>query len=307
MRPFDAGVPVAGARETRETARMTFRALLPAVAVLAAILIAFLANFALPHQVVHGLEAFAAAWSVYVVGRLAVRLSAREKVIQRMNAERESAERLAALTTLAAGAAHELATPLATIAVVASDLSRRKETAEDAALLTHEVSRCREILEQLSARAQRSESPATLEPRALLKVIQGRVPIRMQNRIDLVVEEGTPALTLPVDVIANAVAGLVKNGIEASDGHARVTLSVGVDDTGTQIVVEDRGAGMTPDLVARVGEPFLTTKEAGQGMGLGVFLARLVAQRLGGALLVESEVGRGTRILFDLPRAEAQA
>jgi len=65
--------------------------------------------------------------------------------------------------------------------------------------------------------------------------------------------------------------------------------------------VVDSGSGMSPDTLNRLGEPFFTTKAPGKGMGLGIFLARVFAERLGGNLAFESEIGRGTRATLELP------
>jgi two-component system sensor histidine kinase RegB len=65
--------------------------------------------------------------------------------------------------------------------------------------------------------------------------------------------------------------------------------------------VKDRGRGIAPELLGRIGEPFFTTKAAGQGMGLGVFLARAVVERLGGDLVFDSQFGAGTSAILRLP------
>ena len=80
-----------------------------------------------------------------------------------------------------------------------------------------------------------------------------------------------------------------------------VTVSAAVEGRSLQFLVEDTGAGMNEETLRHVGEPFFTTKEPGRGMGLGVFLVRTLAHRLGGGLTFESAVGRGTRVTFELP------
>jgi two-component system sensor histidine kinase RegB len=67
------------------------------------------------------------------------------------------------------------------------------------------------------------------------------------------------------------------------------------------ITIEDRGDGIPEDVLARVGEPFFTTKQPGHGMGLGVFLARTFFESRGGALVIESSPGAGTRAIVRLP------
>jgi two-component system sensor histidine kinase RegB len=69
------------------------------------------------------------------------------------------------------------------------------------------------------------------------------------------------------------------------------------------LTVRDRGAGMPPEVLARAGDPFFTTKQPGRGMGLGLFLARSVVERLGGTLELESSPGRGTTVSVTLPIA----
>jgi two-component system sensor histidine kinase RegB len=82
-----------------------------------------------------------------------------------------------------------------------------------------------------------------------------------------------------------------------------VRLVVRGDPEAVSFLVEDDGIGMAPDVLARAGEPFFTTKGPNAGMGLGVFLARGVAESLGGALALESVQGRGTTVTLRVPRA----
>jgi len=72
-----------------------------------------------------------------------------------------------------------------------------------------------------------------------------------------------------------------------------------------RIVVADEGPGMSADVLARAGEPFFTTKAPGSGMGLGLFLARSLAEQLGGTLSLDSTTGRGTRATLELPAEPA--
>jgi two-component system sensor histidine kinase RegB len=73
-------------------------------------------------------------------------------------------------------------------------------------------------------------------------------------------------------------------------------------DAGTlEIAIRDRGAGMPGEILARIGEPFFTTKPPGRGMGLGLFLARAVIEAVGGTLEIDSTAGEGTEVLVSLP------
>jgi two-component system sensor histidine kinase RegB len=68
-----------------------------------------------------------------------------------------------------------------------------------------------------------------------------------------------------------------------------------------RIEVEDSGPGMSPDILARAGEPFFTTKDPGRGMGLGLFLTRVVLERIGGSVAIDSTPGQGTRVVLNVP------
>ena len=83
--------------------------------------------------------------------------------------------------------------------------------------------------------------------------------------------------------------------------HISASVDRGGDARSLRLVIIDRGAGMSADVLARVGEPFYTTKAPGRGMGLGMYLARAVVEGIGGTLIIESTPGRGTRLTVVIP------
>jgi two-component system sensor histidine kinase RegB len=106
-----------------------------------------------------------------------------------------------------------------------------------------------------------------------------------------------------VQGLVQVLSNLVTNGLHASRGReAPVVVSCDVLSSVVRFTVQDRGHGIPRDQLDRVGEPFFTTKPPGQGMGLGLFLARAFADRHGGQLVVASEEGKGTRVTLELPR-----
>lgn len=213
-------------------------------------------------------------------------------------------QKLVSLATLAAGAAHELSTPLGTIAVVARELERHlgddADAADDARLIRAEVDRCAAILRQLAADAGEGtgEAPAPLPLSALLAQTCHKLPVTL----DLPPDIAEARLTVPRDLVARALRGLVKNAVQAS-GDVRVTASRTAND---RVVVEvvDRGPGIDPAILARIGEPFFSTRAQGEGMGLGVFFAREVMARLGGAVSLTSTPGAGTTARIHFPPEE---
>jgi two-component system sensor histidine kinase RegB len=125
----------------------------------------------------------------------------------------------------------------------------------------------------------------------------------IQREVDAVL--AAARVRLPPRAITQALRSLVTNAQDASpaDGMVVVRARMVQRDTGPQLRLEiiDRGPGMTPEVLARLGEPFFTTKAPGRGMGLGLFLARAVIEGVCGTLGILSQVGHGTTVTVGLP------
>ena len=242
--------------------------------------------------------AITAAFVVLFVGRLRRTLDEHEVRREELRALDERGRRFAALATLAGGAAHELASPLQSISVIADGLARRLAGApvpasclDDTALLQAEVRRCKDVLSQLAADAGTpgGEPPSRIALRDLAADAAAGL-----DRVVVVVEDAGFAVDGPRRALTLAVRGLIKNALLADAGAVRVVVE------GSDLVVVDHGHGMTPQVLARAGEPFFTTRETGAGMGLGLFLARTVVEAVGATLTMTSSPGQGTiaRIAF---------
>ncbi len=245
-------------------------------------------------------------WIAYVVVAPLTAFAVRR--LRRQLAESRSrevrTEKLTALATLAAGAAHEMATPLSTIHVVAHELVRATgdegPLAEDARLIAAEVERAREVLGQLSADTGTSmgETTQTVTIDELIDAALQRLPDPDQVRRELG-DLGGLRVRVPRRQLARALRGLIGNALLASPDA--VAVSARRDGPTLELAIDDRGPGMPDELMARLGEPFLTTRPAGEGMGLGVFFARSVIDSAGGALRFERRDGGGTRARVNLP------
>jgi two-component system sensor histidine kinase RegB len=108
-------------------------------------------------------------------------------------------------------------------------------------------------------------------------------------------------LTVPRRAVAQALIALTRNALEASAPDEAVRVVARQEGANFQFVIADRGKGMTPNTLRRIGEPFFTTKEPGKGMGLGTFLVRTLAEQLGGRLTFESSPQTGTLATLELP------
>jgi two-component system sensor histidine kinase RegB len=255
----------------------------------------------------------AAAFIVYFLMRVRRALAARDAELETSRSLAARQERLASLATLAAGAAHELATPLSTIAVVAKELERQAARsgldAADVRLMRDEVERCRRILARMRIDAgdPSGERFARVSVRELLA--DCLADPRPDTAVELSVDDATAAVSaaLPRHAFTQALRGLVENARQASPAGTPVAVRVAADDSRRGLVFEiaDRGPGIPAGVLPRVGEPFFTTKAAGQGMGLGVFLARAIVERAGGELSIASTPGAGTTARLWLPRLES--
>jgi two-component system, sensor histidine kinase RegB len=261
------------------------------------------------HQGLIAAFAACAVVNCYFITRVSRELQQREFELRQIEKRRAASERLEALSTLAAGAGHELASPLSTIAVIANDLARHLEGApvpasvkEDMSLIRSELAHCRTILDRMSGNAGQAVGEQVGSwpvERILQEIVQG---LRRSNRVRVTGRETCRNSTLfaPLQGLAQALRGLVQNGLDAS-ATGEVTIHVEVDASEVRFIVADQGKGMSPEELARAGEPFFTTKEPGQGMGLGLFLTRNVIERLGGTLEMQSVFGKGTTATVRLP------
>ena len=203
------------------------------------------------------------AWRVAAdAEKLELALATTQDVLQRE-------QRLAALGGLAAAAAHELGTPLATIQVVARELLRASSgnpaAAEDAALILQQAERCRDILKQLSQQPEEGEAAfADVGLKALLEEV-----VEPHRGFDLAFEvavrtasgEAAPRVRRLPEII-HGLSTLVENA--ADFANSRVRVQALVDAGFIEIEVVDDGPGIPPDILPRLGEPYVTSRPQGK-------------------------------------------
>lgn len=259
--------------------------------------------------------AVAAAFVGYFVYRVARALERREREMIALRDWAARTEKVASLSTLAAGAAHELGTPLATIAVVAKELERaasspdghldRDALSSDAQLVREEAERCRRIIAKMAsdAGAAQGTAPRRVAIAEIVERVRASFDKERLSELEVVPTEPRAFVMVPDETLVQVLVNLVSNALDASapgDGSHRVVMNVASRGARVSFTIEDRGCGMSNDVLARLGEPFFSMK-SGRGMGLGLFIARSFAERVGGTLSVESTIGRGSTFVLEVP------
>jgi len=243
------------------------------------------------------------------IGRVIRSLRQRELELASVRERASRSEQLAALTTLAAGAAHELNTPLGTIAVVARELEISCEpdnaasaVLEDARLIRREVDRCQTILSRMRVDiGDEGARHGVVSIADLEKDLREKVNEHELLRLRIVHDGPLDKISGSPRAIEQALLVLLRNAFDASKSDAIVTLFVQQRPEHVRFEVRDAGCGMSEEMLRRAGQPFFTTKEPGRGMGLGLFLVRLVAQQSGGTFSIDSRAGIGTTCVLELP------
>jgi C4-dicarboxylate-specific signal transduction histidine kinase len=240
---------------------------------------------------------------VLVVGRVVT-------AEKRLQAELLHHEKMAAFGLLAAGMAHEIGNPLASIAAQlhvnreTTDLERVRQTFS---VVESEVDRVARLLRDLVTFARRKRDDVTLVQ--LNDVVEDVVRLIAHDpRARKVKIEKRPAVGLPgvrakEDHLVQVLLNLSLNAIDAMAAQGGTLTIETKAETGTVVVrVCDTGPGIAPTVAARIFEPFFTTKPAGRGTGLGLFVSRDIVESLGGQMEVEQTSAQGTTFAVRLPR-----
>jgi two-component system sensor histidine kinase RegB len=236
-------------------------------------------------------------------------LQQRESYLAQLRQQAAEEEHIVRMGLLASGAAHELGTPLAQLAVVLGDWRRMPRIAKDAALIAEveemeaAVKRCKAILTGvlMSAGEARGEAPEVTDVRTFVEAIAQQW--RAANpgtalRCDFGPHDYPRIIADPV--IRQAITNLLDNAREA--GASYINLLVSRDSQWLHLTVRDNGPGFSPQMLADVGKPYRSSKGR-QGGGLGLFLVVNVARKLGGRVDASNGADGGAMVQLRLPFA----
>lgn len=246
------------------------------------------------------------AWRVAEEARqLANALTATELVLQRE-------QHLSALDGLAAAAAHELGTPLATIALVAREMERAlggdKRFAEDVTLLRTQSERCREILKRLTSLSATSEEHMARMPLSSLieEVVSPHRDFGIRIKLEGAEQLGKEPVGRRNPGVIYGLGNLVENAVDFAT--ETVTIRSEWNQAYVRISVLDDGPGFQAEVLDRIGEPYMTTRpgggaadgHSGGGLGLGLFIAKTLLERSGASVSFRNAGGAGKGALVEI-------
>lgn len=243
-----------------------------------------------------------------------------DRQVQQRTKEVVRSEQLASVGFLAAGIAHEINNPLASIAMCSESLEGRVSdlaAAEEAAgpewdvvrsyleMIQREAFRCKQITEKLLDFSRMGDSQK--HPTELRELVHGVVEMvqhlgKYQTK-EVKLLDGLPVVAeVNPQEMKQVVLNLITNGLDSLDPGGVVTIGVEKDADAARIVVDDNGCGMTQEVIQHLFEPFFTRRRGGQGTGLGLSITYRIVQEHGGEIEATSHgPGAGSRFLVTLP------
>ena len=245
----------------------------------------------------------------YAVSTLAMEVQKREAGMTKARERVMRNEQVVAVGALAAGVAHGLGTPLNTMAVLLNDMNGEagsEQWRKNVQTLRAQVQRCREELRRLADVADHHKQ------RQYPDRCIGDVVTALRHQVALThpgcklvfdVSEGSPESSVTGDpTLVQALANLLENAIQAAVSEVHVVVAEVAG--GIQLSIVDDGAGIAPQILEQLGEPFLSARS--EGLGLGFFLANATIERLGGSIEVFSHQASGTQTVVRLPAQKGE-
>lgn len=256
-----------------------------------------------------------AAWAATLVGIVFVagyvsRVAREQRRMQqalgevRTTLQRE--QQVSAVGALAASAAHELGTPLATIALVAKELTRDlpegSEAAEDAALLVSQAQRCRDILAELAERPS-DDSGAEFYPIPLTAIVGSAASHHRRPEIAYTILQrplsdsgGAEPRVQRTPELVHGLANILSNALQFAETEVKVTIEWSAAEIQARVI--DDGPGFPSEVLDRIGEPYISTRADQDGhLGLGLFIARTLLENTGAQLTFENGANGGAAVL----------
>jgi len=231
-------------------------------------------------------------------------------------------ETMSSLGKMAAVVAHEINNPLSGILTYSKLLkkwvdqdetgaARKEEAIQCLDLITSESRRCGDLVKSLLSFSR--QGPMNVQPTDINKVVQQCVLLLRHNlehasiQLNLGMADGLPRLQCDPSQIEQVLLALIVNAMDAMPRGGNLWLETKLSDDAARvsIAVRDDGGGIAPEILPKIFDPFVTTKEHGHGTGLGLAVSRSIIERHSGKISVQSELGKGTTVTITLPAPRA--
>ena len=246
------------------------------------------ANFAISAEII-----------IYFISRMAATLKQQEQEIAMARDAQLRDEQLLAVGTLAAGTAHELGTPLNTMKLIVDEMLLDGDNQADVVLLNQQIEQCKITLKQLLTTAEESQS-TQLEAQSVrlyLDSILARWQLLrplLKTQIQFIESPEISVIFHPT--IAQSILNLLNN---ASDASQQVDINISWNANTATINIRDFGPGLDAEKIATLGQPFVSDKA--EGLGLGLFLSQATLTRFGGSVTLQNAAEGGTLTQIMLP------
>ncbi|PIE57378.1 MAG: PAS domain-containing sensor histidine kinase [Desulfobulbus propionicus] len=239
---------------------------------------------------------------------------------QEFQAQFYQAEKMATVGTLAAGVAHEINNPLTAISGFAEGLKRRisrlegkiesddcEDFKEYIDTIIKECYRCRDIVRTLltfSRPVSSSRRPVDLNQCVsdTLFILKHHFRDKHDLTVQVMLDDKLPMIMGDESQLKQVIINLLTNAFDATAEGGAITVHTREEESGgVQVVVEDSGDGISPEVIDKLFEPFFTTKPVGKGIGIGLSTCYAIVNRHGGEITVESTEGEGSLFIVTLP------
>lgn len=243
---------------------------------------------------------------VFFVARLDRNRRESDKALEALRRQAAEEDHIIRMGLLASGAAHELGTPLSSMSVILGDWARLPEVAwspelaVDLSDMKVELDRCKAIVSGIlmSAGDLRGENPSVTTVRALFGEIAAEWRARTDGELRFVDTFGEDEAIVADPGLRQIIGNVIDNAQEVSP--RLVIIEIRREGENLVIAVSDEGPGFAPEMLARVGQPYASTKGR-HGGGLGLFLVANVVRKLGGSVSVENREAGGATVQIELP------
>ena len=249
----------------------------------------------------------------YFVARISSTVRKQDRALAEAREEALRSDRILALGTLAAGTAHELGTPLSTMAVITGELlndyQNDKELTPELELLKEQIQRCKTILGRMSSDAGQSQADAGNKIR-IDSYIQNLINNWQQTRADIDIDfELKPSAEMPEIIVdrtlTSAIINVLNNAADASS--KKIHIVCGWNNTSMNLEVIDDGHGIEEQHQPLLGKSIFSTKSSDKGLGIGLFLAETTLTRIGGKISLSNHKDGGAHAEINIPLSQLLA